>query len=92
MQYLEYKPAVTDYTADVRRMKATLVQAGYMASENDIERLWDDYSRARSTSWEALPSDNAELLTILLTGFGVQTVAMDDEEYLWPRHWPRDGS
>ncbi|MNJ38478.1 hypothetical protein D3C77_333260 [compost metagenome] len=91
MQYLEYKSAVTDYTADVRRMKASLVQAGYMASENDIERLWDDYSRARSTSWEELPSNSADLMLILLTGFGLRSVPMGDDEYLWPRHWLRDG-
>lgn len=47
MEYLQYTPAPSARSADVRRMRAALANAGYMASENDIERLWDDYSFAR---------------------------------------------
>ena len=87
MEYLEYKAAKSDYTPDVRRMRAVLARAGYMASENDIERLWDDFSSARSSSWFNLPEDDAELLSILLTGFGIQQMPDDDFSFLWPSHW-----
>jgi hypothetical protein len=69
-------------------MRAVLAIAGYMASENDIERLWDDYSRARHASWETPPNVDAELLSVLLMGFGVEPVpGNDDFSYLWPSHW-----
>jgi hypothetical protein len=89
MQYLEYKTAESRYKPDVRRMRAVLVSAGYMASENDIELLWDDYSRARSAGWTSLPSDDAKLLEILLVGLGVGPMPDDEESFYhaWPSHW-----
>ncbi|NWC84254.1 hypothetical protein E6B08_17545 [Pseudomonas putida] len=92
MEYLEYKAAESAKTADIRRMRATLVQAGYMASENDVERLWDDYSFAfrMRPSWAALPDDDGELLKILLIGFGVNAVPYDIDSdcfHSWPSHW-----
>lgn len=90
MQYLEYRAAITEYTQDVLRMRSVLFNAGYQASLNDIERLWDDYSRARllKGGWVTLPSDDAELLAILLVGFRVNEAPFDDEEFdRWPSHW-----
>lgn len=89
MEYLEYKAAKSDYTPDVRRMRAALASAGYMASENDIERLWDDYSSSRRSSWIDPPRENAELLKILFVGFGIDAVPDDDDSYLWPSHWAK---
>lgn len=89
MQYLEYKPGKTAQTSDIRRMRALLVNAGYMTSENDIERLWDDYSRARDKGWTHLPEADSELLEILLVGFGVGVMPEDEEGFYrtWPSHW-----
>ncbi|WP_153785280.1 hypothetical protein [Pseudomonas sp. EMN2] len=91
MEYLEYRPAQTQYSADVRRMRATLAKAGYMASENDIERLWDDYSSARrfgKGGWSDLPDDDATLLNILLMGFKVIPIPYDvDDCFPLPSHW-----
>ncbi|QUG93121.1 hypothetical protein GR140_30620 (plasmid) [Pseudomonas putida] len=92
MEYLEYKTAKSEYAADIRRMRATLVNAGYMASENDVERLWDDYSYAvlMKPKWAELPDDDEELLKILLIGFGVNPVPHDfdsDIFHAWPSHW-----
>ncbi len=63
-----------------------------MASENDVERLWDDYSYAvrMKRSWMELPDDGEELLKILLIGFGVNPVPYDfdaDIVHAWPSHW-----
>jgi hypothetical protein len=88
MEYLEYTSANTSNKPDVRRMRAVLVKAGYMASENDIERLWDDYSSTSRGKWVTPPSDDAELLQILLVGFGIEAIPDDAEDWQpWPAHW-----
>lgn len=60
-----------------------------MTSENDIEHLWDDYSRAMDTGWASIPEDDAKLLEILLVGFGVVPMPEGGEDYFlpWPSHW-----
>ncbi|AUZ62170.1 hypothetical protein PRJ_5612 (plasmid) [Pseudomonas sp. XWY-1] len=91
MEYLQYTAAPSARSADVRRMRAALANAGYMASENDIERLWDDYSFARrfyKAGWFDLPQDDEQLLEILLAGFKVKPVPYDDDDSIqWPSHW-----
>mgnify|MGYP000082201937 CR=1 FL=1 len=91
MEYLRYTPAPSARSADVRRMRAALAKAGYMASENDIERLWDDYSfaiRFSKAGWFDWPQDDEQLLEILLVGFKVKPVPYDDDDSIqWPSHW-----
>jgi hypothetical protein len=89
MQYLEYQAAESVYKSDVRRMRAVLVSADYMTSENDLERLWDEYSSAKGNGWTHLPENDAELLEILLVGFGVGPMPEDEDDFfrIWPSHW-----
>lgn len=90
MQFLEYKShQLGRYAEDVRRMRAILVNAGYMATEIDIYTLWDDYSRNCLCSWKMLPDDDQQLLTILLCGFGVGPAPAEDSV---PRFWPDPAS
>lgn len=86
MEYLEYIPAKSRYSVDVRRMRAVLYKAGYMASDNDIERLWDDYSSAMCAGWIEIPDDESKLLRILLIGFRIESPQCDEESSI-PEHW-----
>ncbi len=88
MEYLQYITGNSSDKPSIRRMRAVLANAGYMASENDIERLWADYSDAIRGKWVAPPSDEAELLKILLIGFGVEELPSDEDDWQpWPAHW-----
>lgn len=94
MEYLQYKAANSHRTPDVRRMRAVLAQAGYMTSENDVEKLWDDYcERGYRGKWITPPEDDAELLGLLLIGFGVNPTPTDEDDgsfYRFPLHWGND--
>lgn len=86
MQFLEYKShRFGRYAEDVRRMRAILVNAGYMATEIDVYTLWDDYSGACLASWKNLPDDDQELLKVLLCGFGLGPAP---DEGSIPTFWP----
>lgn len=75
-------------------MRAVLAGGGYMAFELDLERLWDEFSQANCIrgKWQALPADDAELLEILLVGFGVNEpkypADIDTPSINYPGHWP----
>ena len=86
VQFLEYKFFNLSGSAaeDVRRMRAILINAGYMATEIDIYTLWDDFSRHQLCGWRVLPADE-DILKILLRGFGV---GPDPDEYSIPHYWP----
>lgn len=45
MQFLQYRTPKLDNAEDVRRMRAVLANAGFMAFELDLERLWDEFSQ-----------------------------------------------
>jgi hypothetical protein len=89
MQYLEYRVRKSVFKPDFCRMRAVLISAGYLATESDIERLWDDYSSASGKGWIATPEQDAELLEILLFGFGVGSMPVDEVGSFrtWPSYW-----
>jgi hypothetical protein len=94
MQFLQYHTAKLNYPEDVLRMRAVLAGAGYMAFEIDLERLWDEFSQASCMrgKWQTLPPDDAELLAVLLVGFGVNEpvypAGIDAPTINYPGHWP----
>lgn len=94
MQFLQYHTPKLIYPEDVRRMRAVLAGAGYMAFELDLERLWDEFSQANSFrgKWQALPENDADLLAVLLIGFGVNEpiypADIDAPTINYPGHWP----
>lgn len=65
---LEYKTELR-YPWDIERMRNVLNAAGYEASENDIERVWIEYSDSFAAVWMRLPEDDKELLDTLLYYF-----------------------
>lgn len=94
MQFLQYRTPKLNHPEDVRRMRAVLAAAGYMAFEIDLERLWDEFSQANSFrgKWHDLPTDDAELLAVLLVGFGVNEPKYPSDIEVptvsYPAHWP----
>ncbi|MBJ2286695.1 MULTISPECIES: hypothetical protein [Pseudomonas] len=94
MQFLQYHSVKLTYPEDVRRMRAVLTGAGYMAFDIDLERLWDEFSHANNHrgKWRELPEDDIVLLRILLTGFGVIEQWFPDDHDAphdcYPSHWP----
>ena len=60
------RKAMAEHGSDIKRMRACLLSAGYVATDEDIVAAWFYGASPYATSWRALPSNNLELLARLL--------------------------
>jgi hypothetical protein len=55
-----------EYEDDIEEMQRVLIANGYEASRDDLIACWTDYSDSYAAGWMGLPSNDDELLSILL--------------------------
>jgi hypothetical protein len=55
-----------EYEDDIEEMQRVLIANGYEASREDLIACWLDYSESFAAGWMGLPSNDDELLSILL--------------------------